>query len=92
MTLYRACRVEALRIDWLDDFTLVYHRASGITHLLTAPAPEILAALGEAGRTLPDLAAQLAAEFELGEADGLAARLDELVAAGLVEAQTDSTT
>lgn len=86
MTLYRACRVETLRIDWLDDFTLVYHRASGITHLLTAPAPEILATLGEAGRTLPDLATRLAAEYDLGEAEGLSARLDELVAAGLVEA------
>lgn len=88
MALYRACRVETLRIDRLDDFTLVYHRASGITHLLTAPAPEILATLGEAGRTLPDLAARLAEEYDLAEAAGLSARIDELVAAGLVEVQT----
>lgn len=93
MILFRAGRVETLRIAWLDDFTLVYHRASGITHLLVAPAPEILATLGEAGMTLPDLQARLAADFELGDLDdgdansgGLAARLDELVAAGLVEA------
>ncbi|MFC3581713.1 HPr-rel-A system PqqD family peptide chaperone [Sphingomonas hylomeconis] len=87
MTLYRACRVETLAIAWLDDFTVVYHRPSGITHLLTAPAPEILAALGEAGMTLPDLHARLAASFELGDADGggLPARIAELVAAGLVE-------
>jgi PqqD family protein of HPr-rel-A system len=87
VTLFRAARVESLRIIWLDDFTLVYHRASGITHLLTAPAPEIIATLGEAGMTLPDLQARLAAEFELGDAGGaLATRVDELVAAGLVEA------
>ena len=77
-----------MRIDWLDDFTLIYHRTSGITHLLTAPAPEILATLGEAGMTLPDLAARLAVQFDIGDADeeALAVRLEELVAAGLVEA------
>ncbi|MGH6613655.1 HPr-rel-A system PqqD family peptide chaperone [Sphingomonas sp.] len=86
--LFRAARVETLCIDWLDDFTLFYHRVSGITHLLTSPAPEILAALGEAGMTLPALAERLAADFDMldGDASALAARLDELVAAGLVEA------
>ena len=39
--LYRMARPESLRICHLDAFTLVYHRESGITHLLTAPAPEI---------------------------------------------------
>lgn len=84
--LFRSVRVETLRIEWLDDFTLVYHRASGITHLLDAPAPEILATLGEAGMTLAVLTANLAAEFDLPDLDenALAARLDELVAAGLV--------
>lgn len=88
MTLYRACRVETLRIDWLDDFTLVYHRASGITHLLTAPAPEIIAILGEAGMSLAALAERLAADFDVGDLTeaALSARVDELVAAGLVEA------
>ncbi|MES2058009.1 MAG: HPr-rel-A system PqqD family peptide chaperone [Pseudomonadota bacterium] len=86
--LFRAARVETLCIDWLDDFTLFYHRASGITHLLTAPAPEILAALGEAGLTLAALTGRLAADFDLADGDeqALAARLDELIAAGLVEA------
>ena len=89
-TLFRACRVEALRIVWLDDFTIVYHRPSGITHLLTAPAPEIIALLGEAGMTLAELGERLAADFDLGDAGegALATRLDELVAAGLVEAQS----
>ena len=84
--LFRSVRVETLRIDWLDDFTLIYHRASGITHLLNAPAPEILATLGEAGMTLAELTDTLAAEFDLPDLDAgaLAARLDELVSAGLV--------
>ncbi|QNA86947.1 HPr-rel-A system PqqD family peptide chaperone [Sphingomonas sp. So64.6b] len=87
-TLFRAARVETLCIDWLDDFTLLYHRSSGITHLLTAPAPEILVALGEAGMTLPALTERLFADFDMpdGDAGALSARLDELVAAGLVEA------
>ena len=79
-------RAESLSIVHLDSFTAVYHRASGITHLITAPAPEILAALGEAGMTFAALTDRLAADYELGDTEGaaLAARLDELVAAGLV--------
>ena len=81
-------RPESLRICHLDAFTLVYHRESGITHLLTAPAPEILAALGEAGLTRAALAARLAAEYDLGDFDDAAldGRLGELVATGLVAA------
>lgn len=84
--LYRMARAESLRIVHLDSFAAVYHRASGITHLITAPAPEILAALGEAGRTRGDVLARLANDYALGDADAetLLARLDELVASGLV--------
>ena len=81
-------RAESLRIVHLDSFIAVYHRSSGITHLITAPAPEILATLGEAGMTFATLTEKLAADYELGDTDGaaLAARLEELVAAGLVSA------
>lgn len=81
-------RAESLRIVHLDSFIAVYHRSSGITHLITAPAPEILATLGEAGMTFTTLTERLAADYELGDTDAaaLAARLDELVAAGLVSA------
>ncbi|QQV78901.1 HPr-rel-A system PqqD family peptide chaperone [Sphingomonas aliaeris] len=87
--MFRSVRAETLRIAFLDDFTLVYHRASGITHLLNAPAPEILAALGEAGMTLDALAGALAVEFDLPDLDveALSARLDELASAGLVLAE-----
>ncbi|MDB5704887.1 MAG: hypothetical protein JWN66_2003 [Sphingomonas bacterium] len=79
-------RPESLRIVHLDTFLAVYHRSSGITHLITAPAPEIMATLGEAGMTFAALSDRLAADYELGDLDdaALAARLDELVAAGLV--------
>jgi len=84
--LYRAARSDALRIVPLDDFTAIYHRASGITHLVASPAPEILAALNGAGLTLAGLTARLSERYDLLDADeaALAARLDELVAAGLV--------
>ena len=70
----------------LDTLTALYHRASGTTHLVASPAPEILAALSGEGLSRDALAARLAADYELGEADGLDARLGELVDAGLVVA------
>jgi len=86
MTLYRAAPAATLRIVPLDALTLIYHRASGITHVVDAPVPEILEALAEPlGIDL--LLARLAAGYDLLDADpaALAARLDELAAAGLVE-------
>ncbi|GHH09080.1 hypothetical protein GCM10008023_05280 [Sphingomonas glacialis] len=84
--LYRMARAESLSIVHLDSFSAVYHRASGITHLITAPAPEILATLGEAGMTRAALLDRLARDYALGDADMdvLRERLDELVATGLV--------
>ena len=76
-----------LLIAPLDEFTAVYHRASGITHLLTEPAPQILAVLGDGASSLDALLARLGRDYDLddGTREALAARLDELVEAGLVE-------
>jgi len=84
--VYRAAQAEALRIVPLDTFTAIYHRASGITHLVGPPVPEILATLGPDGLTLAGLIARLGETYDLLDADeaALGARLDELVAAGLV--------
>ncbi|MEO5866315.1 MAG: HPr-rel-A system PqqD family peptide chaperone [Sphingomonas sp.] len=86
--VYRMARPESLRIVHLDSFTAVYHRSSGITHLITAPAPEIMVALGEAGLSRRALLARLAETYDLPDLDeaGLQSRLDELVACGLVSA------
>jgi PqqD family protein of HPr-rel-A system len=77
----------SLLIAPLDEFTAVYHRASGITHLLTEPAPQILAVLEEGGLSLDVLLDRLGHDYDLEDADraALAARLDELIEAGLVE-------
>jgi PqqD family protein of HPr-rel-A system len=87
MTLYRAAAPDTLRIVPLDALTLVYHRASGITHIVDTPVPEILGTLAVEPLSAPDLLARLAETFDLVDADplALAVRLDELVAAGLVE-------
>ncbi|WP_242008124.1 HPr-rel-A system PqqD family peptide chaperone [Sphingomonas ginsenosidivorax] len=88
MTIYRAPPADALLVAPLDEFTAVFHHASGITHLLTEPAPQILHALGEEGMTLDALLATLSVEYDLadGDREALAARLDELVVSGLVAA------
>ncbi len=84
---FRASEEGGLLIAPLDEFTAVYHRASGITHLLTEPAPQILAILGEGTLSLDALLGRLGDDYDLEDADrdALAARLDELIDAGLVE-------
>ncbi|CAN5424157.1 hypothetical protein BH09PSE4_BH09PSE4_22100 [soil metagenome] len=81
---YRAAAPETLRVATLDELTAIYHRASGITHLVASPVPELLETLAEP-LSLDDLLSRLAARFELADRDSLAARLDELFATGLVE-------
>ena len=87
MTRYRAAPPATLRIVPLDALTLVYHRASGITHVVDAPVPEILDILEQGPLSTKELLAALAERFELADPDplALAVRLDELAAAGLVE-------
>lgn len=87
MPLYRAAAPETLRIVPLDALTLIYHRPSGITHIVDAPVPEILDTLAAGPLSAPDLLARLGERFDLVDADplALAVRLDELAAAGLVE-------
>lgn len=87
MTLYKAAAPDTLRIVPLDALTLIYHRASGITHIVDAPVPEILETLAGELLTAPDLLARLGERFDLVDADpaALAGRLDELAAVGLVE-------
>lgn len=85
--LYRAARPDVLRIAPLDALTLIFHRSSGITHVVDTPVPEILETLGDAELDVATLLDRLRAAYELGDADpqALAARLDELVDAGLAE-------
>lgn len=87
MTRYKAAVPETLRIVPLDALTLVYHRASGITHIVDTPVPEILETLAAESLGVDELLARLGETFDLvdADADALTARLDELAAVGLVE-------
>ncbi|WP_343519495.1 HPr-rel-A system PqqD family peptide chaperone [Sphingomonas sp.] len=87
MTRYRAAAAATLRIVPLDALTVIYHRASGITHIVDSPVPELLEALEETALTLDETLAALATAHDLVDPDraALEARLDELVVAGLVE-------
>lgn len=86
-TLYRAAAPDSLIVVRVDLLTAIYHRASGQTHLMASPAPEILKALAEAPLDAEALLAKLRADYDLVDADpaALTARLDELVETGLVE-------
>ena len=76
-----------IRTVVLEDLSAVYHLPSGMTHLLAPPAPQILAALAGCSRSAEEVLARIAESFDL-EADdpsaAMVARLQELIAAGLV--------
>ncbi|GGE91376.1 HPr-rel-A system PqqD family peptide chaperone [Sphingomonas prati] len=78
----------------MEGFAVVFHAASGATHLLASPVPEILAAIGpDRGAATPDeIVTRLRADYDMdGEADDdvaavVAERIAELTASGLVRA------
>lgn len=84
--MFRAPPADAFALADLGELTALYHRPSGTTHLLAPPAPEILDALADRALTLDALLAVLAHDYDLADPDvaALAARVEELAAAGLV--------
>jgi|GEM_PF-168365 len=86
--LYAADPPGAVASADLEGLTALFHARSGTTHILAPPAPQILQALASGPADAGEIAARLAADFELAaEADAAAAisaRLAELEAAGLV--------
>ena len=86
-SLYASDPPETHRIVELEGLTLLYHRRSGLTHILAPPAPQILAALAAGPASAAEIVARIGAEFEVESDDpaaAVAARLAELEAAGLV--------
>jgi PqqD family protein of HPr-rel-A system len=96
--VYIADPEAAIHAVALDGLTLLFHAPSGMTHIVAAPAPEILGALREGPANAAELMRRLRMRFDLeggagAEAPGsgsgageaaIHARLDELEAAGLV--------
>lgn len=76
----------------LDALEAVFHRRSGMTHLLVDPAPALLDILEADGATLPQILERLAGDYELVIEDDegasleqvVTARLDELAGLGLI--------
>ncbi|MDB5688410.1 MAG: HPr-rel-A system PqqD family peptide chaperone [Sphingomonas bacterium] len=72
----------------IDGFAILYHRPSGMTHVVASPVPEMLAALAGDPADVGQIVTRLAAEHDLAGEGALeaivAARLEELEAAGLV--------
>ena len=70
----------------LDGLSAIYHRASGATHVVAEPVPQILTALGDARLSLDELLKRLRSDYDLAgdAAPALTSRLEELVALGLV--------
>jgi len=68
----------------LDGLCALYHRRSGMTHLLAEPAPQIVMALAGKSLGLAALLAELGLDDSKSNRAALVARLDELSEAGLV--------
>jgi PqqD family protein of HPr-rel-A system len=71
----------------LDGLSVLFHEPSGMTHIVAAPAPQILDALRLGPADAGELLARLRAWYDFegdGVADAIDARLEELEAAGLV--------
>lgn len=83
--IYAADPPDARRVVVLDELIAVFHRPSGATHLLAAPAPELLDALAAGPCDAATLLARLSERFDLVDAgpEAIAARMEELVLAGL---------
>lgn len=84
---YAADPPESLRLVEMEGLILLYHRRSGLTHILAPPAPQILAALAHGPASAEEIVGRIGADFEIEAeepAAAISARLAELEAAGLV--------
>ena len=79
---------DAVRKVELGELTALFHRPSGMTHILAPPAPQILEVLASAAGDAAEILERIGARFEVENgpeaASAIEARLAELEAAGLV--------
>ncbi|MFT3967781.1 MAG: HPr-rel-A system PqqD family peptide chaperone [Sphingobium sp.] len=94
-TRYRAEPGQARLVHAMGPMTVIYHRRSGMTHMMSEPVPQILDALDAMGSAdAAALTAHLSTRFDLEAEEGgaaepvIAARLEELAALGLVLRET----
>lgn len=85
---YRAAAKDDLIWHDLDSMTLLFHRPSGITHMLADPVPAMLEVMDAEPVTAAQIADRLRDRFDLESAADVenivVARLEELSDLGLV--------
>jgi PqqD family protein of HPr-rel-A system len=83
-----AAAVDAYLMTPLDDLTAIYHRASGVTHIVSDPVPQIVAALHAQPLDISGLLFVLArdhgAVIDDSATEALQCRIDELLTIGLI--------
>ena len=86
---YKAANPDDLILHELDSMTLVYHRPSGITHIVADPVPAILEVLEGKTLSAEEVGNLLSSNFQVDDETDLEnivlARLEELCKLGLVE-------
>ncbi|HEV2866643.1 MAG TPA: HPr-rel-A system PqqD family peptide chaperone, partial [Allosphingosinicella sp.] len=78
---------DCVRSVALDGLSVLFHRPSGMTHIVAPPAPQILEALRLGPADAGEVLARMQAWYDFDgddAAEAVEARLDELEAAGLV--------
>ncbi len=86
--VYRADPPSARCLVALDTLDLIYHRPSGMTHVVSEPVPQILDMLADGPTDAEGVVARLSARHDFdpeGAVEAIAARLIELEAIGLVQ-------
>jgi len=79
-----------LLIQPLDAMTAIYHRRSGITHIVSEPVPQILHRMGGETLTSDEIVERLRVDFDFEEIDArslITERMDEMAALGLLVRQ-----
>ena len=66
-SLYAADPPETIRTFELEGLTLLYHRRSGLTHILAPPAPQILTALARGPASAADEGSTILSTAASGE-------------------------
>lgn len=86
--IYKAEAAAMLLIQPLDSMTAIYHRRSGITHIVAEPVPQILQVMGDTALTTGEIVQRLGSAFDLDHIDAeslIAERLEEMAALGFLE-------
>lgn len=85
---YKAEPDAMLLIQPLDAMTAVYHRRSGITHIVSEPVSQILQVMGGETLTCGEIIVRLSADFDFEGVDAenlITDRLEEMASLGLLE-------